>query len=65
MPLAGFLGFLPFALECHELYWVGDKALKRLESHPAPRGFVWLALAAYVVAVFWGIDRFTVLTFQK
>jgi hypothetical protein len=65
MPLAGFLGFLPFALECHELYWVGDKALKRLESRPAPRGFVWLALAAYVVAVFWGIDRFTVLTFQK
>ena len=64
MPLAGFLGFLPFALECHEMYWVGEKALTRLEKHPALRWAVWLALVGCAATVFWGIDRFTVLTFQ-
>jgi hypothetical protein len=64
MPLAGFLGFLPFAVECHEMYWAGEKALTRLEGRPALRWTAWLALAGYVALVFWGIDRLTVLTFQ-
>lgn len=64
MPVAGFLGFLPFALECHEMYWVGVKSLDRLGRHPVVHGAVWLALTAYIAAVFWGIDRFTVMTFR-
>jgi hypothetical protein len=64
MPLAGFLGFPPFALECHEMFWAFNKGLNRLKTRPAYRVLTWLAIAAFIAAVFWGIDRFTVESFQ-
>ena len=63
MPLTGFLGFPPFAVECHEMYLAGDKLLGRLAKTPAARVAAWLGLAAYAAAAFWAIDRFTVWSF--
>lgn len=55
MPVLGFLGFPPFALECWILYhW--------LRMRPARgRGLFWLAVAAYCVWALWSIDRHTLL----
>jgi hypothetical protein len=64
MPLAGFLGFPPFALECHEMYWVCRKALDRLKVRPFVHALSWAAIAAFIAAMFLGIDHFTVRTFQ-
>ncbi|MFQ5789291.1 MAG: hypothetical protein ACE5JI_02335 [Acidobacteriota bacterium] len=63
MPLAGYLGFPPFAVECHEMYVTGKSLLSRLDQ----RGVRWvprLLLAALVAAAFWGIDSLTVKSFQ-
>jgi len=65
MPLAGFLGFLPFALECHEMYWVGRKSLDRMKRLKLAHIAAWAVLTAYIAAAFWGIDRFTVVSFQE
>jgi hypothetical protein len=65
MPLAGFLGFPPFALECHEMYWVCRKTLDRLKVRPFVHALTWIAIAAFIVAMFWGIDHFTVRTLQS
>jgi hypothetical protein len=64
MPLAGFFGFPPFALECHEMYWAFKKGLDKLKARPAHHVLTWLGIAAFIVAVFWGIDHFTVKSFQ-
>jgi quinol-cytochrome oxidoreductase complex cytochrome b subunit len=63
--MAGFLGFLPFALECHEMYWVARKVLDRTKRRPVLRWALWLCIATFIVATFWGIDHFTVRTFQQ
>jgi len=65
MPLAGFLGFLPFAVECHEMYWAARKALDRIKRRELTHVATWAVLTAYVAASFWGIDRFTVTSFQR
>jgi hypothetical protein len=65
MPLAGFFGFPPFALECHEMYWVARKVLDRLKPRPVIHGLAWLVIVLFIAVVFWGIDHFTVQTFQN
>ncbi|MBW1713217.1 MAG: hypothetical protein JRJ59_08750 [Deltaproteobacteria bacterium] len=72
MPILGFLGFLPFALECYLMYAFID----RLRGDPffgplaGPRpGRVWALAAAalwlgYCLLVFMAIDNQTVLTFS-
>lgn len=65
MPLAGFLGFPPFAVECHEMYWVCRKILDRLKSKPFVHALAWMAIVVFVAAIFWGIDHFTVRSFQN
>jgi hypothetical protein len=64
MPLAGFLGFPPFALECHEMFWALNKGLNGLKTRPVCRALVWIGIAIFIAAVFRGIDRFTVRSFQ-
>jgi hypothetical protein len=65
MPTPGFLGFLPFALECHEMYWFGRKMLDRLKNRAVLLVAVWILVACCVAAVYYGIDTFTVRSFQN
>ncbi len=62
MPLLGFLGFPPFALEC----WIAYHLLARLElrwsSAPARAAF-WLVIGLFCVLLFRAVDRHTVLNF--
>ena len=63
MPLAGYLGFMPFALECY-LFWqllrLVKEAYAKMDRRIAP---IIAALAAiYCALVFNGIDHFTVIS---
>jgi hypothetical protein len=64
MPVLGFLGFPPFALECWILYHLISEGLSR--ARPAAlRAALWLLLAACCLLVFHAIDRRTVLSFAS
>ena len=65
MPVAGFLGFPPFAVASHEMYVAAEKLLTALAERPAVRFAFWLLVAAYVGLVFRGIDVWTVRSFQS
>jgi hypothetical protein len=62
MPVLGFLGFPPFALECWILYHLLVAAQRKLNSVPARLAF-WLAVGLVCAAVFLGIDYRTVQRF--
>ncbi|HYK90090.1 MAG TPA: hypothetical protein VE398_15050 [Acidobacteriota bacterium] len=62
MPLLGFLGFPPFALECWILYHVLRAILERPRS-ALVRIALWAVIAVLCVAVFYGIDARTVVRF--
>jgi hypothetical protein len=61
MPVLGFGGFIPFALEVFAL----EAVLKSFDRNLRPRRFArfafWVGLAVFDVGVFWLIDRFTVM----
>jgi hypothetical protein len=59
MPLLGFLGFPPFALECWILYHLLMSLLDRARAG-LPRAAFWAGLAALSAALVWGIDQWTV-----
>jgi len=68
MPVLGFLGFPPFAVECFVMtsaYFLFDERLAELS--PARRSLARLAvytgMIVFAYLVFSGIDRFTVDTF--
>ena len=65
MPIAGFLGFPPFAIACHEMYTAAAGLLRRIGAHPMARVAFWLLLAFYVGFVYLGIDILTVRSFQS
>jgi hypothetical protein len=65
MPIAGFLGFPPFAVACYEMYVAAEKLLIGLAERPAARFAFWLLVAIYVGLAFWGIDVWTVRSFQS
>ena len=62
MPLVGYLGFMPFALECY-LFWQLLRLVR--ESYAGKNWRIFLLIAPLVVAycalVFYGIDNFTVI----
>jgi hypothetical protein len=62
MPVLGFLGFPPFALECWILYHLISAGIRRAGSAPL-RAALWLLLAACCLLIFYGIDRRTVVSF--
>ena len=67
MPVLGFLGFMPFALECWILYHLLRAILMRLASSSygnAARIVWWLVLAIMCLLIFRGIDRHTVIRFS-
>jgi len=63
MPLLGFLGFPPFALECWVLYHLLTSILRQRKSVPAQAAF-WIVVLSISIAVFWGIDQHTVVRFS-
>ncbi len=62
MPVLGFLGFPPFALECWLLYHLMS-ALPRRLGRPSLRVAFWAAIGIFSVLIFHCIDRHTVLRF--
>ena len=64
MPLLGFLGFPPFALECWILYHL--LAQVRLRAVPGlMRAAFWLCVACFCILMFRAIDRRTVIRFES
>jgi hypothetical protein len=63
MPVLGYLGFPPFALECAVMYNFLLILDNRLLS-PQGRRLAWLVQAALWLIVFWAIDSWTVITFR-
>jgi hypothetical protein len=63
MPILGFLGFLPFALEC----WVMYEFLKLMDrklSGTRYLVFFYLGQVAFWLVMFWALDVRTVMSFQ-
>jgi len=62
MPLVGYLGFMPFALECY-LFWQLLRLVRESYAGRNWRIFVVIAplVVAYCALVFYGIDNFTVI----
>jgi hypothetical protein len=62
MPVLGFLGFPPFALECWILYhWI--RAIPAHLNSPAARAAWWIALGLVSIVILRGIDRHTAVRF--
>ncbi|MEJ5330472.1 MAG: hypothetical protein WHT07_10000 [Desulfobaccales bacterium] len=64
MPVLGYLGFPPFALECAILYTFMEGLFVRLEAHPQGRRLFWLAQGLWWLAIFAALDARTVLSFS-
>jgi len=64
MPVLGFLGFPPFALECWILYHLMREALLRTRP-PALRAALWVLIGATCLLVFYAIDHKTVIRFAQ
>lgn len=63
MPVLGYLGFLPFALECAVMYNLFKALEERVLTTPRRRRWFWLAQLAFWVAMFAAIDVWTVISF--
>jgi hypothetical protein len=70
MPLLGFLGFPPFALECYAMTAGFFLLISKIrEKYPTDRALsIYAAMALLILScdllVFAGIDRFTIISFQ-
>jgi len=64
MPILGFLGFPPFALECWLLYHILRELYRGMHSMPARAAF-WLGIGLFTVLMFQAIDRHTILSFAS
>jgi hypothetical protein len=62
MPLLGFFGFPPFALECWIFYHLFRRLQRRWRSVPA-RALLWIAVVLYCVLIFRAMDHHTVFNF--
>ncbi|MGA2261947.1 MAG: hypothetical protein ABSH28_10975 [Acidobacteriota bacterium] len=62
MPILGFFGFPPFALECWILYHLLTQMQRRWRSRPARAAF-WLGIGLFCILMFHAIDTHTVLHF--
>ena len=63
MPVLGFLGFLPFALECWILYHLLRIIPQRIHSYAARIAW-WLAIGIVCLLIFRGIDSYTAIKFR-
>jgi len=71
MPLLGFLGFPPFAVECYVLVNTFFLVLTRIQQEVSYRGqfatylLLGLGTVSFAAIVFLGIDAFTVVSFRS
>lgn len=65
MPILGYLGFPPFALECAILYTFLEGFSSRLAATPRGRRLFWLAQGLWWLLMFAAIDARTVLSFAS
>ncbi|RJR41516.1 MAG: hypothetical protein C4567_09100 [Deltaproteobacteria bacterium] len=64
MPVLGYLGFLPFALECAVMYNFYKVLEERVLVTPRRRRWFWLGQLAYWLAMFAAMDMWTVIFYQ-
>ena len=65
MPLPGFLGFPPFALECAVMYNFLTALDKRVLTTPRRRRFSYVVQLAFWIIMFAAMDAWTVISYQK
>jgi len=63
MPVLGFIGFLPFALECRVMYEFLKLIDRKLSGTPY-RPYFYLGQAAFWLVMFWALDVRTVMSYQ-
>jgi len=64
MPILGFLGFVPFALECWILYQL-LRAIPQYMHSSAARIAWWVGIGIVCLIIFYGIDHHTVIRFTE
>jgi hypothetical protein len=64
MPLPGYLGFLPFALECAVMYNFFQALTERVLTTPARRRLAFLIQGVFWLLMFAALDAWTVLSYQ-
>jgi hypothetical protein len=64
MPILGFLGFLPFALECAVMYNFFQALDDRVLTTSKQQRWFWLAQVAFWLIIFAAMDAWTVISFQ-
>jgi hypothetical protein len=64
MPLLGYLGFLPFALECAVMYNFLKALDERLLTTPRRRHYALLVHGAFWLVMFLAMDAWTVISYQ-
>jgi hypothetical protein len=64
MPVLGFLGFPPFALECAVMYNFLTALDDRVLTTPARRRYAYGAHVAFWIMMFAAIDAWTVISYQ-
>jgi hypothetical protein len=64
MPVLGYLGFAPFALECMVMYNFMKVLDERVLITPQLRRNAWLVQAAFWVMMFAALDAWTVISYQ-
>ena len=64
MPLLGFLGFPPFALECAVMYNFLMALDKRVLTTPRRRRFSYVVQLAFWMMMFAAMDAWTVISYQ-
>jgi hypothetical protein len=65
MPLPGYLGFAPFALECAVMYNFMKALNERVFTTPARRRNAWLVQLAFWLVMFAAMDAWTVISYQQ
>jgi hypothetical protein len=65
MPLLGYLGFLPFALECRVMYNFIQALEAAVLKTPKSRGLALLCQVAFWVLMFAALDAWTVISYQS
>ena len=64
MPVLGFLGFPPFALECAVMYNFLTALDERVLTTPARRRYAYVVHVAFWIIMFAAMDAWTVISYQ-
>lgn len=64
MPVLGYLGFLPFALECAVMYNFSKALEARILTGPGSRRSAYLLQVAFWILMFAALDHWTVISFR-